>query len=810
MTLLVMAAAWVAGVYLASQAGPVGWTPWLFVLSALLAAVWLKLARRSAKPALFIALLFLGLLRAGGVDEPSPLTPYHDTGIVEVRGLVVEDAEAAGAASRFRLRVDELSRGGDWNQLSDDVLVTARASAELLDSRDRPYFRYGDRVRLSGALEAPPELEDFDYPGYLARVGIESVMSFPEVSLIEEGQGPAFVQALRTVRLRLAASLAESVSEPQSSLVQALLLGLRDELPDDMTESFRRTGTAHVLAISGLHVGILLALSLGLSGRLIGRRHQLYLLPPLALVWLYALLSGMSPSVTRAAIMGTVYLAALFLGRPRSVLPALGLAAAVMVAVSPNVLWSVSFQLSFAAMIGIAALAGPIAEWMRRLYDGQSRNGAGIAMLLDGVSYSSAMTIGATATTLPLVMLYFERVSLVGLPATLLVLPALPIVLVTGALTGLAGLVDGAVAGPIGWLTWLAAAYVTSIVDAMSRLPGASVETGPVGPFLVLAYYAALAALVIRPWKRPQTVLLSARLVGAARAIPGRGPAVPWWALVAAVAVACLVWLAASAGPDGRLHVAFVDVGQGDATLIQTPGGRRIVVDGGQDPLDLVRFLGSRMPFQDRSIDIVVLTHGHSDHVTGLLEVLRRYDVQTVLERKTEHDGASYLAWHRAVDLENAEVVSARAGMVVSLDSGAFIEVLGPPERLLRGTDSDIDNASVVLRLVYGDVSFLLMGDAFIEAENALIAAPPALDSDVLRVGHHGSRTSSSRRFLEAVSPSLAVISAGKDNRFGHPHPETLASLAAYAPAELTFITADHGTIELITDGKTISARTER
>ena len=218
------------------------------------------------------------------------------------------------------------------------------------------------------------------------------------------------------------------------------------------------------------------------------------------LVWLYALLSGMSPSVTRAAIMGSVYIAALFLGRPRSVLPALGLAAAVavpapfavMVAISPGVLWSVSFQLSFAAMIGIAALAGPIAEWLRRLYDGQTRNGAGAAMLLDGVSYSAAMTIGATATTLPLVMLYFERVSLVGLPTTLLVLPALPIVLVTGALTGLAGLIDGAVAEPIGWLAWLASTYVTSVVDAISRLPGVSVDTGPVAPFLVLAYYAAL------------------------------------------------------------------------------------------------------------------------------------------------------------------------------------------------------------------------------------------------------------------------------------------------------------------------------
>ena len=815
MTLLAVAGAWIAGVYLADRTGPGGAALGLFVLSALLVALWLKLGRRSVKPAVLATVLLLGILRADGVgDPPSSLNPYHGAGVVRVRGLVNGDAESVGAAYRFRLRVEDLSRGNEWVEASGNLLVTANPSPELAGSRDRPYFRYGDFLQLEGVLEAPPELDDFDYPGYLADQGIGTVMPFPVASLVEQDRGSPFIRALNRMRRSLADSLAESVPEPEASLGQALLLGLRDSLPEDLVDQFRDTGTAHLLAISGLHVGVLLALSLGLSGWVLGRRHQLYLPPPFLLVWLYGLLAGMSPSVTRAAIMGTVYLAALFFGRPRSVLPALGFAAALVVAVSPGVLWSVSFQLSFAAMIGIAILADPIAGRLRWLYDGHAgqpqRPSDGLVLFFDCISYSAAMVIAASVTTMPLAMLYFEHVSLVGLPTTLLVLPALPFVLVTNTFASVTGLASTAVSEPIGWVAWLASSYVTLVVGAVSKLPGASVDTGRVAPFLVLAYYAMLIGVVASSTLRPKIDSLAVRLRGPSTSSPSRGRPVRWWALLSAVIVAALVWLAALTAPDGRLHVSFVDVGQGDAVLIETPGGRRVIVDGGPEQLEMVRYLGDRMPFRDRTVDLVVLTHGHTDHVNGLLELLRRYDVETVLERATDHDGAPYLAWHRAVGLEQATVVTARPGIVVSLDNGAFIEVLGPPDRLPKGTQSDVDNASVVLRLVYGDFSFLLTGDAFAHAEDGLIRRQASTDSDVLKVGHHGSRSSSSRAFLDAVSPAIAVISAGKDGRNGYPHDETLAALSAYVPPEQIFLTGDHGTIEFITDGESLSVKTER
>ena len=283
--------------------------------------------------------------------------------------MVVDDPEAAGSAMRLRLRVDRVRADDVWTEESGDALVTLMAPAQLARQRDAPLLRYGDRLLLEGALKAPPQLEEFDYPAYLARQGIGSVMEFPTATLLDDGGGTAVRRWLHDARRDLADSLARVLPEPQAAVGQALLLGLRDGLDDELLDDFRATGTSHVLAISGLHVGIVLGVALAAGAWALGRRRQLYLLAPLLLVWIYALLSGMSPSATREAIMGSVYLAALLFGRPRSVLPALGLAAALMVAVDPNVLWSVSFQLSFTAVAGIALLAVPLYQRVRAILE---------------------------------------------------------------------------------------------------------------------------------------------------------------------------------------------------------------------------------------------------------------------------------------------------------------------------------------------------------------------------------------------------------------------------------------------------------
>ena len=553
-----------------------------------------------------------------------------------------------------------------------------------------------------------------------------------------------------------------------------------------------------------------MGLSLSASAFFVGRRRQLYLLVPLAVIWLYALLAGLPPSAARAAIMGSAYLAAHALGRPRSALPALGAAAAVMVGLDPNILWSVSFQLSFAAMAGIALLAPTLAEGFRRFIGARFGTREASGSKLAFVTYVVAMTIAATIATAPLVAFHFHRFSLGGLPTSLLILPMLPPLLIAYGLTAVVGLLSDVAAVPFGWVAWLLSGYVTVVVGAVSRLPGVYLDVGRVAPLAVWAYYALLAALYLaRPLHR-----LVSRINVPPPVLPQvpsfTRRAVPLWILAPSLVAAALVWMAALSLPDGRLHVTFADVGQGDAVLITTPSGQQILIDGGPDPTVAARLLGEAMPFWDRRIELLVATHPHSDHVTGLTEALKRFDVSRVLERQVAYDAAPYLEWRRVLEEETAVVTEAEAGQIIAFDDGVALEVLNPPRIPLRGTTSDIDNASVVLRLTYGDVSFLLVGDVFSEAESLLVATATNLDSDVLKVAHHGSRTSSSGDFLDSVAPSIAVISVGENNRFGHPHVEAIAALEARLTSDRIMTTKDRGTIRFVTDGTTLRVESDR
>jgi beta-lactamase superfamily II metal-dependent hydrolase len=248
-------------------------------------------------------------------------------------------------------------------------------------------------------------------------------------------------------------------------------------------------------------------------------------------------------------------------------------------------------------------------------------------------------------------------------------------VLVSQAGDGLTGLASTTIAQPLGWLAWVTTAYITGVVGLVARLPGASFETGRVAPALVWAYYGLLVATYgLRPlWSAAARPLARIR-----RLRPPAERAVPWWATGLAVAVAALVWTAALSMPDGKLHVTFADVGQGDMVLITTPGGKRIVVDGGPDPSVAARLVGEKLPFWRRSIDLVVLTHPHKDHVSGLNEVLRRYEVDHILERQVPFDSTAYQGWRRAVSTEGAVVTQAQSGQTIATDDGVLIQVLGP------------------------------------------------------------------------------------------------------------------------------------
>jgi len=275
------------------------------------------------------------------------------------------------------------------------------------------------------------------------------------------------------------------------------------------------------------------------------------------------------------------------------------------------------------------------------------------------------------------------------------------------------------------------------------------------------------------------------------------------WVVLSLVAAAIMVWLFAVTTQDNNLHVSFLDVGQGDAILIQK-GNQQVLIDGGPSPQAIGLGLGEKIPFWDRTIELVVLTHPSADHVTGLVEVLNRYNVKQVLYPDLAYASGIYDEWLRLVQEKGTKCTLAQAGQQIDLGGGVALEVLNPPRPLLTDTESDIDNNGIVLRLSMNEISFLLTADTMWETELELIHNRANLNSTVLKVGHHGSDTSTTPQFLAVVNPRIAVISVGADNEYGHPTDEVMTKLREKIGVENIYRTDEDGTIEFITDGERI------
>ncbi len=798
MILIYLSCIWVAGIWL----GTVWRLPPLLALLALAPLPLLFFTRR--RRPLLLAGLGICLFVVAAVYSYGSLYSvdagqvryYNDTGTVAIRGTVAADPDERDRSTRLTLTMAEIKGEDGWREVGGGVLVFVPRY---------PAYSYGDYLEVTGELATPPELGDFDYQGYLAHQGVYSTIAYPKVEVLATGRGFAPLGWIYALRGHLADGLAGVLPEPQASLAQGIILGMRGNIPADVREDFTRSGTAHLLAISGLHLGIMAGIVLALGVWLFGRRRYLYVWLALAAVWGYAVITGLNPPVVRGAIMASLFLAAEALGRQQSAITALTVAAAVMVGVSPYILGDAAFQLSFLAMAGLIFITPVLRGWGRRATARLGETGVLVASANFAVDALS-VTLGAVLAVWPVVAYYFGYVSLAGPLATFLALPVLPGIIAAGGLAAGLFLAVPVVGQAVGWLAWLFLSYLLAVVGGLSA-PGASVAVASVHPAFIWGYYIVLAGLIWwrARWERRSLVS------GVAGFFRGGGVSFAWkkWLIIPLLLAAVLVASGAATLPNDDLRVSFLDVGEGDAVLIQS-GSRQVLVDGGPGPAAVTGELGRLMPFWDRDIDLVVLTHPHADHLGGLVEVLRRYRVGQILVPDIASDAALYAAWRQLIEEKEIPVTIAQAGQRVDLGGGAVLEVLSPPPKLLTGTESDIDNNGVVLELTCGEVSFLLTADIMDEAERELIRGRAVGEVSVLKVAHHGSNTSTTAAFLAVAAPPVAVISCGADNRFGHPDDEVVARLDGFVSPGCVYYTDESGSIDFVTDGQTLRVTTAR
>jgi len=785
MTLAWWAAALLGGIAASATFGAGAWP---LVAALAFAAMTQAAARRSGLalvPAVALPVLFAGGIaleqRAHSAPPSDAVSRFNDGPAMRVRGVVRDGPESGDTSQRLSVGVRAVQLSGTWTRASGGLLVRL----PLL-----PRHRAGDVLELEGDLVTPPSLDGFDYASYLERRGIRSVMEYPRAHRIGHDEPSPWRGGVLRVRRELSRGLTLALPEPQASLAQGVLLGQRSALAPGAAAALNDTNTSHLVVVSGSNIVLVSSYTTMALAWIVGRRRALWL--SIASVLGYATLVGFSPPVARAVVMGILLVIAGASGRRTSGITSILAAAAMMAAVDPRIVRDVSFQLSFAATAGIVYMAAPLRQWMISAAAWLLRRDEVPRPFGALVADPASVTLSAIFATAPLMALHFGRLSLVALPANMLIVPAFTAVLGASLLAALGGLLPG-VHLAAGAPAYALLTYWLAVARWFAALPGASVTIDGYGAAWAIATYAALGtacvALLPRGRRTPAAHLGESRPIAWRRLSRGAAYAVP--VVAVAFSVGFVIWPSQPA----RLEVTVLDVGQGDAILIEAPSGASVLVDGGPGRAAL-RGLGAELAWYDRRIDVLALTHPQADHATGLIDVMARYDVRRVIAGGVAGDGAVAAAFRAAVDAEGRRIEAVAAGDSIDLGDGVSVDVLWPP-RDGRPPGNPNDRA-LVLRVSWRDVAFLLASDIEAAAEREILASGTAVRADVLKVAHHGSATSTGDAFLGAVAPAMSIVSAGAGNRYGHPAPEVVERLAAHGDI---IVTAEAGSVHVETDG---------
>jgi len=591
--------------------------------------------------------------------------------------------------------------------------------------------------------------------------------------------------ALDLPRATLARPIDALVSAPESAILLGIVLGERAAIPPDLARAFAASGTTHLLAISGFNMTLVAsAVALALSGR---AGPVLRAVAAVGAIAAYSLLVGLSPSVLRAALMSGVAASGVISGRRAATANALCAAVAAMLVCDPAAVDDVGLQLSALATAGLVIAQAPLAERMRALPP----------VLCAGI----ATTLAATLPTLPVVAGAFGRLSVIAVAANLVCVPLFPLLMLAGAATSVAGAVSLDLARPVALLAWAVAFALRVAVETFASLPFAAVSLppGPLTGAVVAAAEIAAFAIARRARfdlgsfpalaRRARSVSLPSFAVRRI-SLPRQGIAVAL-ALAIAPAVAVAAWPASSG-----VRVVALDVGQGDAYLVEIAGAFALI-DGGPDPSRVIDELGATLAPWQRRIDLVALTHAHTDHGAGLLAVLDRYDVGVAIEPEGLSPSPLTDLWAAGLAKHGVTRRAVHAGQRLAFGD-ASIEILAPDP------DLQVDVPSLVLRIARGPFSILFTGDAVDAALGRLLERPERLRSRVYVPPHHGAETPFAGALRTAARPEAALISVGAGNRYGHPTPQTLAALAGIP----TYRTDQDGTVEIALDGPGLVVRT--
>jgi competence protein ComEC len=644
---------------------------------------------------------------------------------------------------------------------------------------------YGDTIRATGKLFVPGAYKNpggFDYAAYLAQGGVYEIMSVKNAGQIEIiGRGTGLFRTIQDWRERIRQAFLASTTGDGSAVLQAMVLGEEGRLTDELRDRFMAAGVTHIISISGSHLGMVAVLCFGLIRWLLFliperffHRMTLFIDPKVMAAWLtlplvvfYTLLSGGQMATIRSLIMISAGLLALILDRENAVMHALALAALIILVSSPQAIFDISFQLSFIAVFVIGRLTLLWNE-LQIASDTTLRKMKNSGLFLIIMSVSTGLATG------PLVAYYFNQISFAGIISNLVVVPFAGLVVVPlGLFSGNLSLLLHHL--PLAWLNQTVSDAFVGTVAFFSRLPFAEVHP----PAPALAWLILYAVFIVSLY-----VLARARLLSRFKPLvsSSRVPRMPVIGL--ALSGLCLLVPAGLSYISAQhTSISFPDVGQGDSALIELPGGKTILIDGGgtrDNRFDIGRRVLAPYLWNKgiRALDLVVLTHPHPDHMNGLIAVLNKFTIGAVWESGLDADLPGHGKFSRALEDNTIRHQRVSADGPPAMFGKAVLSVLHPRagytarDRQAYAAEND---RSLVLRIQSEGKDMVFTGDIGTDAEQDLIRTMPGLKADLIKVPHHGSKSSSSDAFVSHMRPEIAVMTVGRGNPYHHPSDVVLA-----------------------------------
>ncbi|MDI6743065.1 MAG: DNA internalization-related competence protein ComEC/Rec2, partial [Smithella sp.] len=739
-------------------------------------------------------------------ERDGDILQYIDRGKVILEGVVVEPPVYYPEKNVLLVKCYRTMKDSAYAQVSG--IVRLSVPPDII-------FNYGDFIRFRSTLKKIRNFQNpgaFNYERFMGLQGIYVsgyVQNSSEIILLRNNGGGRIKTKLESFRSSFRKIIHDHSSSPQKEIIEAMTLGNKSAIPSEIREAFGRTGTSHILAISGLHIGMVAAFSFFLFFLIFKRSEYLMLKFNIVksaasfafiFVLLYALIAGMGVTVTRATIMAFVFLMALLLSKQKEFYSTLALAGLIILIISPQSLFDVSFQLSFMSVLAIIYIIPRFnilmpktisffPEWMHGF----------VRYIYTMITVCVAATIG----TMPLIMYYFDLVSFVTIAANLIAVPILgTLTLALLMLAILSALLSATLSG---YFIQLSSFFVQFSIDAIqkiSAIPWSSMSVTKPNMVEILFFYF-LIFLFFQYFERKKI-----------KNINGTSSSLRL-AVIKSLMMICVLfffaditYLSLKSKYSSDLRLTVIDVGQGSSTLLQFPGGSNMLIDGGgfaQSSFDVGKSVITPFLHHRRlsRIDTVVLSHPHPDHLLGLIHILNHFKVREIWQPAIPVDPEVYPGWHHAIRKNNIKVSLISDTSTKQIFKDVRVDILWPPANHITDekifTQDEVNDLSLVLKMTYGKISVLIPGDISANIENKLIQTKADLKNDILIVPHHGSRLSSSPEFIKAVACRYAVVSAGKANVFHHPHPSVLERYQE-AGAEI-YRTDNNGAVTFTTDG---------